>query len=353
MPERIVELAKAVAGIANQKVAGIKRINAHAHLLALNAQIESARAGEAGAGFGVVAKEVKTISREIEGLTNELTEQLQPRLIELDNHGQRLVATVRGTRMADLALNLIEIIDRNLYERSCDVRWWATDSAVVAACTEMSATALAFAGMRLGIILDSYTVYADLLVCNLKGEVIAHGRPGKYPQLARAVMAKTSWFRDALETADGTGFAVADIYRAPELGGKAVATYATAIREGGETKGRPIGVLGIMFDWETQAQAVVDGVRLSPEERVSTRALILDARHQVLASSDHVGVLSEVLPFEARNKTMGHYETRDGTVVGFALTPGYETYRGLGWFGVLVQKRNYPPIRPDALVAPY
>jgi hypothetical protein len=29
-------------------------------------------------------------------------------------------------------LNAIEIIDRNLYERTCDVRWWATDSAVVA-----------------------------------------------------------------------------------------------------------------------------------------------------------------------------------------------------------------------------
>ena len=33
--------------------------------------------------------------------------------------------------MVDLALNAIEFIDRNLYERTCDVRWWATDSAVV------------------------------------------------------------------------------------------------------------------------------------------------------------------------------------------------------------------------------
>ncbi len=30
-----------------------------------------------------------------------------------------------GERLVDLALNAIEIIDRNLYERSCDVRWWA------------------------------------------------------------------------------------------------------------------------------------------------------------------------------------------------------------------------------------
>lgn len=35
--------------------------------------------------------------------------------------------------MTDLALNVVDLIDRNLYERSCDVRWWATDSAVVQA----------------------------------------------------------------------------------------------------------------------------------------------------------------------------------------------------------------------------
>src|SRR5688572_17024720 len=136
MPERIAAVAKSVSSIANEKVAGIERINAQARLLALNAQIEATRAGAAGAGFGVVAQQVKSISREIDGLTSELTRQLQPRLDELDSLGQRLVAAVRGNRMADLALNLIEIIDRNLYERSCDVRWWATDSAVVAACTD-------------------------------------------------------------------------------------------------------------------------------------------------------------------------------------------------------------------------
>ena len=178
-------------------------------------------------------------------------------------------------------------------------------------------------------------MYCDLLVCNLEGQVVAHGRLQKYPQLQRANMADMSWFRDALRTTDGTGFAVADIYQARELGGKAVATYATAIRERGEINGKPIGVLGILFDWDTQAQAVVDGVRLSPEERASTRAIIVDSRQLVLASSDRMGVLKETFPLEARDRKMGHYETTDGAVVGFALTPGYETYRGLGWYGVL------------------
>jgi hypothetical protein len=342
MPERIVTLAKAVSSIANDKVAGIQRINAQARLLALNAQIEATRAGSAGAGFGVVAQQVKSISREIDGLTTELTNQLQPRLDELDGLGQRLVATVRGTRLADLALNLIEVIDRNLYERSCDVRWWATDSAVVAACADASPNTTAYASKRLGIILDSYTVYSDLVVCNLQGQVIAHGRPDKFPKLTGASMTSQAWFRDALATRDGTQFAVSDVAPSAELSGRMVVPYAAAIREGGEVNGKVIGVLGIFFDWSTQAQVVVDGVRLSPEERGLTRALIIDSKHRVLAASDHVGVLKEVLPFDPQGKKMGHYQTEDGGVLGFSLTPGYETYRGLGWYGVLLQRRHRP-----------
>jgi hypothetical protein len=35
---------------------------------------------------------------------------------------------------------------------------------------------------------------------------------------------------------------------------------------------------------------------------------------------------------------MGSYVDPTGTVIGYALTPGYETYRGMGWYGVIVQR---------------
>jgi hypothetical protein len=31
------------------------------------------------------------------------------------------------------------------------------------------------------------------------------------------------------------------------------------------------------------------------------------------------------------------------TTAGYALTPGYETYRGMGWFGVIEQQPNQTP----------
>ena len=59
----------------------------------------------------------------------------------------------RGERMMDLSLNAIELIDRNLYERTCDVRWWATDSAVVDCAASPAPAAVTYASERLGVIL--------------------------------------------------------------------------------------------------------------------------------------------------------------------------------------------------------
>jgi hypothetical protein len=259
--------------------------------------------------------------------------------------GQGLVGAMRGQRLADLALNMIDIIDRNLYERSCDVRWWATDSAVVQALETPCAASADHASQRLGVILKSYTVYLDIWVANANGHVIANGRPGSYPVKGQSI-AEEPWFRDAMATRNGGEFAVADVNRNTHLGSKPVASYATAIRAGGADNGRPLGVLGVFFDWEPQAGAVVNGVRLTEEERQNnrTKCLIIDSNFRVLAASDRRYLEMGRFALKIDGKEMGYYQMEDGTMVAFALTPGYETYRGLGWYGMIVQS----PLPPSA-----
>ena len=256
--------------------------------------------------------------------------------------GEKLVTEFRGTRYSDLALNAVEIIDRNLYERSCDVRWWATDSAVVDVAAAPTPTAQSYASERLATILSSYTVYLDLWVVDAGGTVIATGRPQRFPRAVGVNVAAAAWFRDAISTRTGNDFAVANIERAAALDGAAVATYATAIREGGRPDGRVIGALGIFFDWEPQAHAVVSGVGLSREERTASRVLLLDAKHRVIASSDASGLLTETYPLRTGGRSRGFYCEGEKTV-GFALTPGYETYKGLGWFGVIEHRTGATP----------
>lgn len=333
MPERILTLATKISDLATHKVDEIQKVTKATNILALNALIEASRAGEIGRGFAVVANEVKEISGRVTVIADELREMFRQEVVDLQETAQH----VRGSRLTDLAGYAIELMDRNLYERSCDVRWWATDSAVVDACSDPTPERCRHAGRRLGVILDSYTVYLDLWVVDRSGSVVATGRPDRWPGAVGSSVAGEAWFRHALATRDGGAFAVADVDRQHGLDGAAVATYATAVRSNGATNGTAIGVLGIFFDWEAQAQTIVDGLRFTDEERARTRVMLVDSRFRVIAASDRRGVLSEVYPLHTGGRKAGSYIDENGRMVGFALTPGYETYQGLGWYGVIEQ----------------
>ncbi len=338
-PERVLELADTVGRIADEKGRAIQGITRQTKMLALNATIEAARAGEAGRGFAVVAQEVKHVSHEVERLAAEMQSHLASALDDLRVVGQRMAEETRGQRLIDLCLNGVEIIDRNLYERTCDVRWWATDSAVVDALQDPSADRLSHAEGRLAVILGAYTVYLDLWLCDTQGRVVANGRPDRYAGVRGLDVSRESWFAQAMQTRSGDDYTVADITTCPPLANAPVATYAATVREGGLAEGRILGVLGIHFDWGPQAEAVVKGVRLTQDEARRSRVMLLDAAHRVIASSDGTGVLSETVDLQTAGERVGSYIDPNGRVVAFHLTPGYETYAGLGWYGCIIQGR--------------
>lgn len=338
MPERILELSKAVSTTATRKVGEIQKITATTRILALNATIEAARAGDAGKGFAIVAGQVRAISENITKISKELTEQMGAQLEDLNVLGRKLVTQIRGQRLADLALNMIDIIDRNLYERSCDVRWWATDSAMVNCLQEPTDDNAQYASKRMGVILGAYTVYLDLWIADRHGRVVANGRPDKYPGVKGINVSGENWFKQAMATSTGDEFAVNDIAKNTFLDDHLVATYSAAIRQDANPHGEPIGVLGIFFDWQAQSQAVVDSVRLADDEKGRTCCLLLDHDYRVIASTDGKGILEKRIPLKTDPRSpSGSYSDNLGNTIGYALTPGYETYKGLGWYGCIIQ----------------
>jgi hypothetical protein len=93
-------------------------------------------------------------------------------------------------------------------------------------------------------------------------------------------------------------------------------------------------VLAIHFDWETQARAIVEGIRVDDDK---ARVLLVDSKFRVIASSDGQGLLTERVPLKLNGGRSGVHKDVSGSQVAFHLTPGYETYKGLGWFGVIVR----------------
>lgn len=316
----------------NEKIAG------QTNLLALNATIEAARAGEAGKGFAVVAGEVKNLATQAAQNSKELRTEVLNEIRAQTSVLQSQFDDKEYGRLVEMAQTLVQLIVRNLFERTADVRWWATDDALHLCLQSMEQKEIDYATSRLSLINRFYTVYLNLVMVGPDGKVVACSKPDAYYKVNGADISSSRWVQQAFATASGDHYVVEDIYRCPLHDNKMVAVYAAAVRKGGKIDGKVLGALGVYFDWDEQARVIVqDEPNLSKEEWQHTRVLLLDQNLRIIAASDNQNLFSQ-FTLAHRNQMKGFYRTEAGELVAFAKTLGYQEYDGLGWWGVIVQK---------------
>lgn len=114
MQEDMTELIN-VIGHMQAVVAAINSISGQTNLLALNASIEAARAGEAGAGFAVVAEEIRQLADQ----TKELTGNMDKFINSIQAASQKSVTSVDTTVAAlnQINQNLTVIVEGNIENR--------------------------------------------------------------------------------------------------------------------------------------------------------------------------------------------------------------------------------------------
>ncbi|MBU0549980.1 methyl-accepting chemotaxis protein [Myxococcota bacterium] len=124
----------------------IQAIADQTNLLALNASIEAARAGEAGAGFSVVANEVKQLA----GETAEATKRISRRLVEIQAQAGRAVEGIESLSAAFGELQHIqEAVGASVEEQS------ATTAQLSGSITETAATTEQIAANIGGVALNA------------------------------------------------------------------------------------------------------------------------------------------------------------------------------------------------------
>lgn len=342
-PERgsTAEITSFVADLSDTMTAAIGEINdinANTQLLALNARIEAARAGRSGAAFSVVAEEMQSLGAKTSVVANDMANKTQTSINDLL---EMIGSSVRGTRLSDLALTNIDLVDRNLYERTCDVRWWATDSSLFEALEDPTPEKLEYASQRMGVILGAYTVYFDLVLCDRDGQIVANGRPDLYDSVGKSA-ASSDWFRQARDSRSGDDYGFETAHRSSLVNDQSVLVYSCGVRRGGESEGELLGALGILFNWEGLAQTIVENAPLSEEEREATRVVLCDDSGHVLADSQG-NQLDDRLSLPEQDELFSLAKgfkmlTIDGArcCVAHALAPGFETY-STGWHSLLIQ----------------
>jgi len=319
-----------------------KAIVGQTKLLSLNASIEAARAGNAGRGFSVVAKEVQNLADNTAKEASRFSDVVLQRISLSTRMAEHLVAQMEGLRLQDIAQTLVQLIVRNLYERTADVRWWATDTSLWEALSDPTPERVAFANQRLGQINAFYSVYIDLVMTDLEGKVIATSNPAYRERLVGTYVAEQAWFAKARATHSGADYVVGDVEVDAAHADRQVLVYATGVRQRGMSDGALLGTLGVYFDWHDQGTVIVkDEPPFTPDEAARSEVMLLDSHFKVMAV--HCGAttraswrLGDVFPLNNGAETKGSYY-RDDMLIAYAQTIGYQEYDGLGWWAVIVQ----------------
>ncbi|MDT8861408.1 cache domain-containing protein [Alkalihalobacillus sp. MEB130] len=227
-----------------------------------------------------------------------------------------------------MAFDTIDKIDRNLFERNCDVQAWATFDAVKNALLNPTMETKQVAEALLKNIFTIYEVYFDLFVVDLSGKIIVAAQNKNQVGIN---MADREWFK---ETVEKNTVHVTDMYHSNVVGGHTMGYSCPVHNDAGEV----IGVFTTRFNWE-YIYDIIDRVKIDEKSQL----YVINKEGYVIASRNREGILQTKLNHlnavkqVLSGKDSRGYTVENNQICAYCLTEGYNAYKGKGWSVILIE----------------
>ena len=216
-------------------------------LISLNGIVFASKLGKRGGALGPIFNQITKSG-------DYVTSRMEDLLKEMANGELRLNLKA----LENFSKQAIDLIDRNLFERSADIRWWATDEYFWQALLNPSEKNFIKASNRLKVINGSYTMYRNLVLSDAGGDIRACSRTELKNELSKINVSDQVWFQMGMRTTFSSEYAVQDVASSNlEKNKERSLIYSGGVRGNGEREGDAIGVLGILFDWDTEAKKIL------------------------------------------------------------------------------------------------
>ena len=228
---------------------------------------------------------------------------------------------------------LVDLLDRNLYERSDDCRWWALTPelrAALAAPVMDETTRQQISGI-LDYINRLYTVYTRIFVYDHQGCIVASTRAseGEFNVIGRRIDAATLEQVQALRSEQN--YHVTPFEASPLYEGRPTYIYHAAIRDP-YNEARVVGGIGIVFDAAPEFAAMLKG---GLGEQADMQALFVDRQGRIIASTDATRPVGGVLALDAvlaqlpNGQSASRIVVHDGqyAIMGCTVSSGYREFK--------------------------
>jgi chemotaxis signal transduction protein len=194
---------------------------------------------------------------------------------------------------ASQAALAIDIMDRNLYERANDCRWWALTGAFREALSAPSLGESSLQQNQLTAILRTinglYTVYTNLLLFDRSAQVVAVSSTAHTDMVGQRLHG--DWARKTLTLPDTESYCVSAFEATSLYDNAPTYVYAAAVRsmESNEGESMPVGGIAIVFDSTPQFEAMLQDALPRTEDGALIEdafAIFADRQGRVIASTN-------------------------------------------------------------------